>query len=100
LSAKAHVITESFEEYVKTTPASIRCRLCKFYRANTTEAEAIRATISKRGATFGQGNNASARSGAVTPRQISLYIQGKYPEYQVSEHNVYDHFRHGHEEAK
>ena len=98
--SKPHVITESFEGFVEKTPVSIRCKLCKFYRAYETEAEGIKATTRKRGVTFGSGRNGNkATTGAVTPQQIAVYIRRKYPEYQLSEDNVYDHFRHGHEEV-
>lgn len=86
----------TFEEYIKSTPVSVRCKVCKFFKAQPTEAEGIRDAIKRRGMSItaldsGQGQH-------VTPKQIAAYAGTKYPEYKLSISNVYDHWRNGHEE--
>jgi hypothetical protein len=95
-----HVVAESFEQFLRTTPVSLRCTVCKFFRAYPTEAEGIRSTIQRRGFNRnGKGRSKPGTEQHVTPLQVATYIGTKYPD-TVTAANVYEHWRNGHEEGR
>lgn len=90
-----------FERFLDELPSNGRCILCKFFRSHPEEGEQIMQAVKRRGTYFGQGSGPPRRNDSkITPRQIAWYISTRYPEQKMTQHNVYDHFRNGHEEGE